>query len=407
MKPLTSLHRRDFLKAAVAAGGLGMLPSAKLMGIAHAATGGRTLVSIHLDGGNDTLNTVIPYADPLYHSVRGSLAIPAADVLKLNAQLGLHPQLGALHALWGQGKLAIINGVGYPHFNYSHFKATQIYASADPSLVTETGWFGRGLDLLDSAQTLDALAGLSIGGAVSPLLNAVSVHAPLIPPSAAAFALPTMSASQEAALTAMLNQADSGSNLLFDAVLGNGRAALETLSTVQSAAALETAVVYPSSRFGTSLRTTVQLLRQSPGISLVALSQNGYDTHKNQATQHATLLQDFSTGLAAFRADLAAHGLLDRVMVLVWSEFGRRIAPNASAGTDHGSAYAAMVLGSHVRGGIYGVAPSLATSDTVDGGNLRMQTDFRSVYATLLSDWLGLDDRAILDDTWPTLGFIN
>ncbi len=406
MKPLSSPRRRDILKSALAVGGLGALPAPGLMRIAHAATGGRTLVSLQLNGGNDTLNTVIPYADPLYHSVRGSLAIPAANVLKLNTQLGLHPALGALHSLWSQGKLAIIPGVGYPAFNYSHFKAAQIYASGDPTLATTTGWFGRSLDLLRSSRTLDALAGLTIGNSGSPLLNAEDVYSPLVPASAGSFVLPAMSAGQAAALTVMLNQADSGSNLLFDAVLGNGRAALETVAVVQAAAALTTSVTYPNSAFGNSLRTTAQLLRQDAEVALVALQQGAYDTHKNQLGHHAAQLQDLAGGIAAFWADLAAHGLQDRVVMFIWSEFGRRIVPNASAGTDHGSAHAALVIGNRVRGGLYGAAPHLATADTVDGGNLRMQTDFRSVYASLLSNWLGFDDRAILGGTWPTIGFI-
>jgi uncharacterized protein (DUF1501 family) len=406
MKPPPSLRRREILKAALAAGGLGALPAPGLMRFARAATGGRTLISIQLNGGNDTLNTVIPYADPIYHSIRGSLAIPAGNVLKLTTQLGLHPSLGALHALWSQGKLAIIPGVGYPAFNYSHFKATQIYASADPTLATTTGWFGRSLDLLKSYQTLDALAGLTIGNSASTLLNAAKVYSPLVPASAGSFTLPAMSAGQAAALAVMLNQPYSGSNLLFDAVLGNGRAALETVAMVQAAAALPTSVTYPTSAFGNSLHTTAQLLRQDTEVALVALQQGTYDTHNNQLGQHAAQLQDLSAGIAAFWADLAAHGLQDRVVMFIWSEFGRRITPNASAGTDHGSAHAALVIGNRVRGGLYGAAPSLASGDIVDGGNLRMQTDFRSVYASLLSSWLGLDDRAILGDAWPTIGFI-
>jgi uncharacterized protein (DUF1501 family) len=201
----------------------------------------------------------------------------------------------------------------------------------------------------------------------------------------------------------VLEQPAGGTNALYDAFLRNSRAAVQAVGMVQSAGALTTSVTYPGNYFARGLKFAAQLLRTDPEVRVVAMQQGGYDTHENQLPRHAAELAELDAGLKAFFDDLQAQGLSERVLVLLWSEFARRIEPNANAGTDHGTAQALILIGAGVRAGVYGNPPSLAPGDTIDDGNLRMSVDFRQVYATALSGWLGVDATAVLGANWGTL----
>jgi uncharacterized protein (DUF1501 family) len=201
-----------------------------------------------------------------------------------------------------------------------------------------------------------------------------------------------------------MNQAPTRGNLYYDGFLASSRSALAAYDIVKRAGAHTTATVYPADNaFAQSLKHTLQLIREDSDIRVVTLEQGSYDTHEDQKDHHARQLAELDAGLGAFFRDVDAHGLQNRVLVLLWSEFARRVEPNASDGTDHGSAQAMLLVGSGVRAGIVGNAPTLADADLVDWGNLPMQVDFRRVYATLLSGWLGLDARAVLGAHHATL----
>ena len=404
-----SASRRAFLQGGAALAASGASPGLRVMRSAHAATGTpRTLIVIHLAGGNDTLNTVVPYTDPDYYAARQLLAVPAAQVLPINAQQGLHPAMTAIKALYDRSKVAIVNGVGYPSFDYSHFQAMQIYWTADPARRTPTGWLGRSLDtavagVISGGGTPDVLTGAAIGSGLPQSLIGRSFGSPVLPGRASSFKLPATDDLQSVALSRILQQQPLVTNGSFNTILRNNRAAIGALATVKQAGATISSVVYPNESFAQSLQFAAQLLRVDSQIQIIAMQQGSYDTHENQYVRQATELGELSAGIGAFMSDLEATGLSGRVMILLWSEFARRVMPNASAGTDHGSAQALMLIGDGVRAGVLGSPASLKPENLVDDGNLPMTTDFRQVYATLLSGWLGLNASSILGADFGTL----
>ena len=321
----TNSHsRRGFLKAGA---GLAALPgldrSAVLQpGAAH----GRTLVLLHLEGGNDGLNTLVPYTDPAYRALRPSLGRDVSKTLPIDGQLALHPCLKGLYDLYQRGRLAIIQGVGYPEPDYSHVGSCAIWATADP----------------DSAA--HASRSTRCDGWLSRYLHATAGRARI---RAVAFGR---------GLPAPLRPAHPSTVL---------RSAPEGLVPL--------------------LRTVVARIREHPAPEIVHVAMDGFDTHDNQYDRHNRLLAELDDGLTTFQADLERAGLADRVQLLAYSEFGRRPAENATGGTDHGAAGVAFALGAAVRGGLYGQTPSLTNTDA---GNLIHTTDFRSVYATILQRWL-------------------
>lgn len=396
--------RRRFLQATAASAALGALPITGVLRSARAAVSGRTLVAIHLTGGCDTLNTVIPYADPAYARIRGALAIPRANVLRLDDRSGLHPALRTLQREWNRRRLAVVHGVGYPSFDYSHFQAMEIYWSADPRRALFTGWLGRAVDTIVATEAApDALTAAAVGGGTPPSLIAQRFTAPQLPNEPQWFNLQARDDAQAAAVRRVLQQPLTRTNYLYDGFLRNSNAALRAYDTVKRAASLAPPVKYPDNGFSQGLDFTARLLRTDDAIRVVTLEQGSYDTHENQLEQHARSLAELDGGLRAFIDDLDANGLSNRVAILLWTEFARRVEPNASKGTDHGSAQAMLLIGAGVRGGILGRPPSLAPADLVDDGNLPMQHDFRSVYAALLGGWLGVDPDPLLGGTYTPL----
>ena len=399
-----SFPRRRFLQGASAIAAWGTVPGMQVMRAAHAASGApATLIVIHLAGGNDTLNTVIPYKDPNYYSIRGQLAVPAAQVLPLNDRQGLHPSLSGIKQLYDAHKVAIVNGVGYPRFDYSHFDAMQIYWTGDPVGTAPNGWLGNALDQIAAGAAPDPMTGTAIGLLGARSLTASSLTAPVLPSKPQQYVLPVKDAAQRDALSRILQQPLTGSNLLRDAFVNNSRAALQAYNTVQSAEGLTTPIAYPGNDLAQGLKFAAQLLRTDSDIRVITLAQGAYDTHENQYALHAQRLAELSAAIKVFFDDLQAQAISHRAVILVWSEFGRRIRPNASGGTDHGSAQAMFLIGDSVRGGIVGEAPKLTAPDIIDGGNLKMQYDFRQVYATVLSGWLGVSAKAVLGAEWGTL----
>jgi len=356
------------------------------------------LVIVQLAGGNDGLNTLVPFEDADYYRLRPTLGIPKDKVLALSDTLGLHPSCAALQGLVHDGKLAIVQNVGYPNPNRSHFRSTEIWETgSDSNEFVDTGWIGRYMD--------NACAGSPADDAHDPL----AVHINTLNGVPESFA-----SSQEHPTYGMLaygggrkdseetrkllekvaddapKDDDGPSSYLRHTLMD----ALVTEKKVQSVlAAYKPSATYAGNAFATSLRNVAGLIASGLPTRVYFVTLNGFDTHVNQITQQANLLTQLSEGLAAFQKDLEAHGLADQVATMTFSEFGRRPSENESHGTDHGTAAPLFVMGSRVKGGLHGTAPSLHIEHNQD---ITYTTDFRSVYATMLDTWLGSPSERIL-----------
>jgi uncharacterized protein (DUF1501 family) len=413
--PYTTLGRRDLLRRGALFVALGLTaPSFVARTAAAAQAGGasltqadrrRTLVVVQLGGGNDGLNTVVPVGDDAYYKARPTLAIPRADTLPLVDGLGLNPALKGFQALQGAGRLAIVQGVGYPNPNRSHFRAMDIWQTAAPERYEQTGWLGRYLDASccgeqpkPGATRLDAVS-LATGGPRAFWNEHVLV--PSIP-DLEHFQLQTDARDRDRTLDAlrMIYDDDEQAGLYQSLVRRVGAEALESSEELaRIAASYRPSATYPTTQFARGLQTIAQLVNADLGTRIFYISLSGFDTHSGQKNAHTRLLQQLGEGLAAFYADLDGHGHGDRVVTLAFSEFGRRVAENASGGTDHGAAEPVFLFGP-VRGGVVGAHPSLTD---LDAGDLKYAVDFRAVYATLLDGWLGANPASVLDGDFGRL----
>ena len=360
---------------------------------------GRVLVVIQLDGGNDGINTVVPFKDEGYARNRDALALPPKRLIAVTEGIGLHPAMEAAGRMLEAGRLAIVPGVGYPNPDRSHFRSMAIWHTArfDPVDHTGPGWIGRGLDARAVPGT-SGPASLYIGaGAVPSALRGRSAPAGSLE-HIDDITLNQTSTAKPAAGDAMDNRDLSNSVASFVE-----RAALDAYATADRLAALgrdDSNARYPSSGLAQRLRVIARLLKGGFGARVFYTLQTGYDTHGAQPGTHFQLLNELSGALEAFHADLGASGLLDRVLVMAFSEFGRRVAENGSAGTDHGTSGPVFLAGTHIQSGLIGSYPSL--TDLVDG-DLKMTVDFRRVYATILEDWLGLASKTALNGTFERM----
>src|SRR5215469_3995419 len=376
------------------------------------AAQGRTLIVVQMAGGNDGLNTIVPYTDGTYYQARPTLAIKQADVLTLNDRLGMHPALEALLPYWQQGRLAIVEGVGYPNPNLSHFAAMDIWQTLDLSGQGAAGWLGKYVaGLVDKDG--HPFQSLAVGTALPTALQAISADVPVVasPQSYRLQADPgtkqgdtSLADARVQALLKLYNTYPQSAPYaaLLDATAQNAVQGAKTLTEV--AAAYKPGAQYPNTSFAKGLQVLAEVIVQGLGLRVGYVTIGGFDTHGEQANTHAKLLQDLAEGLAAFYADLAAHQATDNVVVMTWSEFGRRVEENASSGTDHGTAAPLFVLGNAVQGGVYGEPPNLNRLDS--HGNLNFTMDFRSVYATVLDRWLGAPSAAVLGGTFADQGFL-
>ncbi len=368
----------------------------------------RTLVVVQLAGGNDGLNTVVPIGDDTYYKVRPTLAIPRQDALQIADGLALHPSLAGLRDLFVGGQLSIVQGVGYPNPNRSHFRAMDIWQTAAPDRYEQTGWLGRYLDAqCCGAQPLPPGESPAIALADATPRAFWNEHV-LVPsiPDIEHFQLEADPADHDRTLGAfrMVYDDDEAASMYEMLVRRVGVDAFDASAELKRiAASYKPAVQYPQSPFAKSLQTIAQLLDADLGTRVFYVSLGGFDTHANQKNTQARLLKELGDGLAAFQRDLAAHGRDGDVLTMTFSEFGRRVAENASGGTDHGAAEPMFLLGP-TRGGLVGDHPSL--TDLL-AGDLKFGIDFRSVYATILEKWLGTPQSAVLDGSYPTLGFLG
>ncbi|WP_417387086.1 DUF1501 domain-containing protein [Gimesia sp.] len=358
----------------------------------------RILVVIQLDGGNDGLNTVIPYADENYARYRNKLRIDKQDIIRLNDSLGLHPGMKAAGELFDDNQLAIIPGVGYPNPNRSHFRSMEIWHSArlQSDAHTGQGWLGRACDQAKQP------------GNTAP--DAVFVGDSAIPSAIIGRRTTAIALNNEEELTlaAKLSSSDKPlpgddlQNFVQNTVTSSYAAAKEFAASAETRSTNNSS--YPNYRLAQKLKLLSRLIRLDGGTRIFYVSQPGYDTHSAQKFTHERLLTEFSRSLKAFLTDLRKAGFSDRIMVMAFSEFGRRVQENDSAGTDHGTSGPVFVAGASVNSGILGNYPSLVD---LEDGDLKSTVDFRCIYASLLSHWLGIDASAPLGGTFKPLKVVT
>ena len=379
-------NRRQFLQQSVGAFA-GFLAIDSIFGRAARAAsaittpgsaGVRTLVVVNLQGGNDGLNTLVPYGDPSYYRVRPTINVPAGEVLRIDSELGLNP-------------------------NLSHFRSTEIWQTAAPERIIETGWAGRYLDTAGLPKS-DLFKGLAIGPILPKMLVADATDVPTVE----GFRMGTFGGtrSEQAHADQILN--GSGTSYPFQSpylslvqeVEHDANASANALPHL--VAGYKPAIQYPTTPFAQGLNLAAAVIAAGVGTKVIYVSLGSFDTHTGQRGTQDRLLQQFGDGMKAFYDDLAAHGLDGDVMTMTFSEFGRRVEENANRGTDHGTAAPMFVIGGGARGGVYGDHPSLTD---LDFGNLKWHTDFRSVYATVLQRWLGVAPEPVLGASFDTLNF--
>ncbi len=377
------------------------------------------LVVLQLAGGNDGLNTVVPFSDDAYHRARPGIAIK--NPLKITDSLGLHPRLTGLRRLYDEGHLAIVQGVGYPNPNRSHFRSTEIWQTASDAENAEShGWIGRYFDACCKGD--DPCVGVSIG-AQTPQAFAADQ------PKGVSFSKPEQFrfASENSADPAAaedffrntneqgMESNDGGSIGMLQGPAGGGgdamdflrRTALDAQMSSDKVLAItrksKSPVSYPPGNLADSMNLVARLIGGGLPTRVYYVGQGGYDTHSNQAGSHDRLMGDLDAALTAFTADLKAQGNFNRVVLMTFSEFGRRVAENGSGGTDHGAAAPLFVTGGAIKAGLYGASPSLTA---LHDGDLVHNLDFRSVYATVLADWLKVPVQPVLHRAFPTIGFV-
>ena len=429
-----ALSRRDFLKNGIQVAALGLVAPSFLVKAAYAISndasvhaapllsqgdGGGTLapdprsrnilVVVQLSGGNDGLGTVVPYADAEYYRVRPHLAVPRDQVLPLTDRMGLHPALHNMRDLYNGGNLAVLESVGYPNPNRSHFRAMEIWQTARPDVNEPTGWLGRMLAGDDCADEQCKIRGLNIGASMPRTLYTESTVVPSLT-STANYQFRTdgrFARDRQAQLDAihqLVSQpTDPG---LEDFVRLAAFDALDSSDLLQHilGPADPQHATHQNNPLAEGLDMVAKVIKADVGARVFYVSQGGFDTHSQQANQHTRLLQDLDGAISSFYKTLQADGSSDRVLLMTFSEFGRRVAENASQGTDHGTALPMFLVGGKVKGGFYGTPPDLTS--LVDG-DITHQMDFRSVYSSILQTWMNVDPSRVLEGSFPLLDFMQ
>lgn len=396
------MKRRSFLKSSAIVSGAFMMPAflKPLEAMAMSQLSGyKNLVIIQLSGGNDGLNTIVPYGNDIYYQKRNTIAINKADVVTLNDIQGLNPNLSALKEVYDQGWMNIINSVGYPNPDRSHFRSMDIWQTgSDANQFLTTGWIGRYLDSNCqnpySAIEVDDTLSLAMKGAK---MKGIAVQDPykLYQTTREPFFKDLV----HDHTSADLNEDNLG--YLYKTMIETNSSADYIQNTSKT---YKVTADYPATPFANQLKTVSKFINSGLQTRVYYVSLSGFDTHVGQQNQQGRQLKIYGDGVAAFIKDLKQCGKLDDTLVMTFSEFGRRVEQNASNGTDHGTANNILIYGGKLKKpGIYNEAPDLAT---LDNGDLKYQIDFRDVYATLLDKWLNVNNSQILTRNFAGLGFI-
>jgi uncharacterized protein (DUF1501 family) len=413
--------RRQFVKGGVAAFTVTFAAPEFLSDLARAqGAHTRNLVVLYLSGGNDALSMLMPYNDSFYYSRRPTIAVPAGQVLQIGTDaskvaLGLHPRLTGLKQIFDQGRLALVQRTGYDNQSRSHFLGTDIWSTANPDNSQAMGWAGRYLDTLPSP--VDPLVGWNTTSSLPHVLQAVHTAVPAIAsPSGYAFSSPNSGAEATVERSTAVRIAShvpvDRPELAF--VYGSTQAALGTLDRVATVAGYKPSSAYPATGFAQALQAVAGAMNKGIGTRVFYVTTGGFDTHSAQnvnATNGAyyNLMATLNDGLLAFYNDLKNQALLDDTLIVSFSEFGRRISENGSNGTDHGAASVMMAMGGKVNGGLYGTAPNLnmdPKNPTLENsnGDVHFETDFRSVYAQIIDNWLGANSANLLGGNFRKSG---
>lgn len=377
---------------------------------------GKVLVVVQLSGGNDGLNTVVPYADDAYNKARPNLRQEANKVLKIDSYLALHPNLAPVKSLFDVGQMAIIQGVGYPNPNRSHFRSMDIWHSAAPDKeVITSGWLGRYFD--NSCPGCDPQVGVALGDSMPLAMKGERVlplsferpdnyryngpdrkrYAELNTADAPATQPGIVKPSKKIEVVTADKQLDFLTRTAMDAQVSSDTILRITGEYTSSAQ-------YPGNEFGQGLRTIAAMIAGGLPTRVYYVALEGFDTHANERNRHDQLMTQLANGVNAFWKDMKTTGNAERVLMVTFSEFGRRVQQNASGGTDHGAAAPMFLFGPAVKEGIVGKHPSLTQ---LDQGDLRYGIDFRSVYATVLQEWMDTPSKPILGVQFPTLPVIK
>ena len=378
----------------------------------RAAGNGRILIVIQLAGGNDGLHAIAPYTDPTYIKLRPTLALGKADVNPLTANLGMNKTLSALMPLWNAGQMAVVENIGYPQQNLSHFQSMYIWQTLDTTGAqgtAHTGWLGKYLSGIgDSSQY--PFTGLDSGSQLPTAFMSPGLSVPTVT-SAKAFGIaadPAKPGRQAALLdfTKTFQGANDAQNA-FGTLLAqtSQTAATGAAQLTKAAASYKPAVTYPQTPLASDLQILATAITQGLDLRVGYASIGSFDTHANERADLDKLYPELAEAIAAFWQDMQKQGFANDILMMTWSEFGRRAQENQSQGTDHGAAAPHFVFGPSVAGGVHGSAPNLANLDA--NGNLQFQSDFRSYYATILQNWLGVDPTTVLGSSFPILDFLK
>jgi|ERR1051326_2732025 uncharacterized protein (DUF1501 family) len=439
-KEITLHTRREFLRASVLGSALSWTVPAFLANTFAAmqaeaadsatqvATGrdSNILVILQMAGGNDGLNTVVPYSNDHYHRARPKIGLSENRVLKVSDDIGLHESLTGFKDLYDAGHLSVIQGVGYPNPNRSHFRSTEIWqTAADSDKIESSGWLGRYFD--NTCSGCDPTIAVNIGRQMPQAFQAkhpvgVSLENPqnyrfishekgksgeMTEESYRKLNEPDSEMAEDSGgtISAIHGPIQSGGSVLdfLERTALDAQVSSDKIRTIASR--VENQAIYPSSQLANSLKLVAKLIGGGLPTRVFYVSQGGYDTHTNQVGAHERLLKELGDSVKSFVADLKAQGNLSRVLVMTFSEFGRRVAENASSGTDHGAAAPMFVIGNKIKAGLLGEYPSLAPSDLFQG-DLKYNVDFRSVYAAVLEGWLKTKSAPILGRQFTPLEII-
>ena len=369
--------------------------------------GNRSVVVLQLSGGNDALNTVIPYSNDLYYDNRPYLGIPEDQVLKLDDDLGLNPALGPIKSLWDEGKVAVINGIGYPSPNRSHFRSMDVWHTAEPTDIAPEGWLGQAIRDLDP-RAENVVTGVNFGRGLPRAMYAKDVPVASVGNLDTYGLMPDIKdeAARKVALEAFSQiYGGSGKDTISQFISQVGMDALKGADILRSAPArYSSSIEYADSPIAQNMKNISQVMFADVGTRIFYTQHGSYDTHSNELNAHAKLWNDVSAAVADFMDDLKEHDRDKDTVVLMFSEFGRRINDNG-AGTDHGSGGVAFVIGGDVEGGLYGEFPSLREEDQLEG-DMHFNNDFRITYSTILDRWLGVDPVPITNGSFEQFEFV-
>ena len=366
---------------------------------------------LSLSGGNDGLNTVIPRTNGLYRDYRPSLSIAENQIIPINDELGFHPAMAPLKRFWDEGKLAVFLGIGYPNASYSHFRSMDIWHTCEPDTQGTEGWLGRAIKEMDP-NSENVLTGVNFGRGLPRALAKDGV------PVASVGDLETYGLltgidgedqrSEALDVFGRMYSPAIGRGAVMDYIKATGTDALKGADILATAPQMYSSdVEYSNSVVGQYMKNIAQTHLAGFGTRILYTTSpyNGFDTHANQSALHAGLWGDVSNTVETFFSDLRSHDASDNVTLFLFTEFGRRIADNGS-GTDHGAGGVAFAVGEHVKGGVYGAYPSLEPGQQEEGGNLKFNLDFRSVYTDILENWLKLEAAPIVGGNFEKPGFL-